>query len=182
MIVCAKAILYLWLSQISSQPYDYSKQAWLNCIPKGDCTRLVLWCQMTHRLIPIMAFCNLRMEPFFEPKPGVLLIGSKIYSWIGFQKKPFFLQENGIKMASAKWVHFVSVWICLSKYHSYDTVWLRPTLLLNKLLHDDVIKWKHFPRYWPFVRGIHRSPVNSPHKGQWRGALMFTLSCVWING
>ena len=31
--------------------------------------------------------------------------------------------------------------------------------------HDDVIKWKHFPRYWPFVRGIHRSPVNSPHKG-----------------
>ena len=32
--------------------------------------------------------------------------------------------------------------------------------------HDDVMKWKHFPRYWPFVRGIHRSPVNSPHKGQ----------------
>ena len=24
-------------------------------------------------------------------------------------------------------------------------------------LHDDVIKWKYFPRYWPFVRGIHRS-------------------------
>ena len=39
--------------------------------------------------------------------------------------------------------------------------------------HDDVIKWKHFPRYWRFVRGIHRWPVNSPHKGQWRGALMF---------
>ena len=25
--------------------------------------------------------------------------------------------------------------------------------------HDDVIEWKHFPRYWPFVREIHRSPV-----------------------
>ena len=48
--------------------------------------------------------------------------------------------------------------------------------------HDDVIKWKHFPRYWPFVRGIHRSPVNSPHKGQWRGALMFSLICVGLNG
>ena len=47
--------------------------------------------------------------------------------------------------------------------------------------HDDVIKWKHFPRYWPFVRGIHRSPVNSPHKGQWRGALIFSFICVWIN-
>ena len=52
----------------------------------------------------------------------------------------------------------------------------------RSLFHDDVIKWKHFPRYWPFVRGIHRSPVNSPHKGQWRGALMFTLISAWING
>ena len=49
------------------------------------------------------------------------------------------------------------------------------------LAHDDVIKWKHFPRYWPFVRGIHRSPVNSSHKGQWRGALMFFFICAWIN-
>ena len=49
-------------------------------------------------------------------------------------------------------------------------------------IHDDVIKWKHFPRYWPFVRGIHRFPVNSPHKGQWRGALSFSLICARING
>ena len=48
--------------------------------------------------------------------------------------------------------------------------------------HDDVIKWKHFPRYWPFVRGIHRSAVNSPHKGQWLGALMSPLICPWIDG
>ena len=33
----------------------------------------------------------------------------------------------------------------------------------NINLHDDVIKWKHFPRYWPFVRG------------------MFYLICAWIN-
>ena len=48
-------------------------------------------------------------------------------------------------------------------------------------LHDDVIKWKHFPRNWPFVREIHRSPVNFPHKGQWRGALMFSLIYAWMN-
>ena len=53
---------------------------------------------------------------------------------------------------------------------------------LNCGNHDDVVKWKHFPRYWPFVQGIHRSPVNSPHKGQWRRALMISLICVWING
>ena len=43
-------------------------------------------------------------------------------------------------------------------------------------------QWKHFPRYWPFVWGIHRSPVNSLHKDQWWGAWMFSLICVWING
>ena len=29
--------------------------------------------------------------------------------------------------------------------------------------------------------GVHRSPVNSPHGGQWRGALVFSLVCVWVN-
>ena len=47
--------------------------------------------------------------------------------------------------------------------------------------HDDVIKWKQFPRSWPFVRGIHLSPVNSPHKGQWCGALVFSLICAWTS-
>ena len=42
--------------------------------------------------------------------------------------------------------------------------------------HDDVIKWKHFPRYWPFGRGIY------PRKGQWRRALVFSLICAGING
>ena len=47
--------------------------------------------------------------------------------------------------------------------------------------YDDVIKWRHFPP-WPFVRVIHLSPVDSPHKGQWRGALMFPLICTRTNG
>ena len=47
---------------------------------------------------------------------------------------------------------------------------------------DEVIKWKHFPRYWSFVRGIHRSPVNSLHKGRWRGARMFSWIYTWISG
>ena len=32
--------------------------------------------------------------------------------------------------------------------------------IFNLPLYDDVIKWKHFPRYWPFVRG------NSPIPGE----------------
>ena len=38
------------------------------------------------------------------------------------------------------------------------TTWSSALLPLWKSTkHDDVIKWKHFPRYWPFVRGIHWS-------------------------
>ena len=45
--------------------------------------------------------------------------------------------------------------------------------------HDDIIKWKHFPHNWSFERKIHQSPVDSPHKGQWCGTLMFSFICAW---
>ena len=48
------------------------------------------------------------------------------------------------------------------------------------LFHDDVIKWKHFPRYWPFERGSHRGEF--PSQSQWCEALMFSLICVWTHG
>ena len=76
-------------------------------------------------------------------------------------------------------VSFVVTW---HKVLNIQCQWFESPQRLCFVTHDDVIKWKHFPRYWPFVRGIHRSLVNSPHKGQWRGALMFSLICVWING
>ena len=79
--------------------------------------------------------------------------------------------------------------LCFSGVNCFDTGchrlswWLpMPCCQTGTSPHDDVIKWKHFPRYWSFVRGIHQSQVISPHKGQWRGALMFSLICVWING
>ena len=57
-----------------------------------------------------------------------------------------------------------------------------PLCVFGNILHDDVIKWKHFPRYWPFVRGIHRSPVNSPHKARDAERWYFLWSPPWING
>ena len=41
------------------------------------------------------------------------------------------------------------------EYYAYNKERIRTEG--HALVHDDVIKWKHFPRYWPFVRGIHRS-------------------------
>ena len=92
--------------------------------------------------------------------------------------------------------YWISIFNCSSKYISskaflrlvvvrwwpiypYPSGWLH--WVLDNHTHDDVIKWKQFPRYWPFGRGIQRSPVNSSHKSQWRGALRFSLICAWIN-
>ena len=44
------------------------------------------------------------------------------------------------------------------------------SLIRDHFVHDDAIKWKHFPRHWSFVRGIHWSSLNSPN---WRRALIF---------
>ena len=73
---------------------------------------------------------------------------------------------------------------CLLEYNFLPLVYLPICLFTHvpRLIHDDVIKWKHFLRYCPFVRGIHRSPVISPDKGQWRGALMLSFICARING
>ena len=44
--------------------------------------------------------------------------------------------------------------------------WEAACLTWQPVLHHYYsIKWKHFPRYWPFVRGIHGSSVDSRHKG-----------------
>ena len=67
--------------------------------------------------------------------------------------------------------------LCIKTRCLFTTVMIAITdimLLRTGPFHDDVIKWRHFPRYWPFMRGIHRSPENSPHNGQWRGALVLS--------
>ena len=79
-----------------------------------------------------------------------------------------------------------TTWSKHSRSQSFNTPWYSCDIIVMltrriTIYHDDVIKWKNFPRYWPFVRGIHRSPVNSPHKGHWRGALILSLIFVWIN-
>ena len=71
-----------------------------------------------------------------------------------------------------------------SRWHQ-DMETLSALVAICAGMHDDVIIWNHFPHYWPFAWGIHWSLVNSPLKGQWHGALMFSLICAgtnnWVN-
>ena len=54
-------------------------------------------------------------------------------------------------------------------------------LILDDDLHEDFITWKRLPRYLPFARGIHRSPVDSPYKGQVARTFDVSLISAWIN-
>ena len=74
----------------------------------------------------------------------------------------------------------VRFWFCLSgsirlidlhwifrNYHYNDVIMSPMASHITSLtiVHSTVCSGPD--RYWPSVRGIHRSPVNSPHKGQW---------------
>ena len=76
---------------------------------------------------------------------------------------------------------FVTCRFCLKKFR-IKTVHCSDHACIFYFIHDNIIKWRHSPHYWPFVWGIHLSPVNCPHKGQWRGALMVSLIWAWTNG
>ena len=66
----------------------------------------------------------------------------------------------------------------------YFVIFIFQTWLLCRVTHwngnDKMITWwRHQMETFSALLAIC---VNSPHKGQWRGALMFSLICVWING
>ena len=126
----------------------------------------------------------------------VMWFANDIHSWLRHSWKSLanhltddqkiFIHGNAciilyIHMTNVK----ASTWFtCAQNYRLTD--WRQPSLIWRgkaasmsyRRVYDDVIKWKHFPRYWPFVRGIHLSPVTSPHKDQWRGVWCFLWSAT----
>ena len=96
----------------------------------------------------------------------------------GYTVKTKF-NSNVSKEVLLRCQHLVKAWL---KIAIHD--WL-PSLTCQPVSHK-VSCWRNqmeiFSQYWLFVRGIHRLPVNSPLKDQWRGALMFSLICAWSNG
>ena len=98
-----------------------------------------------------------------------------------------FTWNNDIFMTSPMLFLLMIFWVQL--WRSYDIFTTdTPCLTYDSetwgvfcKLHGGVIKWRHFPRYWPFVLGIPQSPANSCHKGQWRWAFMFSMIYAWIS-
>ena len=56
-------------------------------------------------------------------------------------------------------LHSTSIWQAAVDIRIITIIVRMPYLVWWVGCHDDVIKWKHFPHYLPFVQGIHRSRI-----------------------
>ena len=75
-----------------------------------------------------------------------------------------------IKIVVRFWAFLITFWaIMVSNLWNFAYILFELALhclvlgLVCKLWWSSHLPWR---RHWPFARGIHRSPVNSPHKGQ----------------
>ena len=147
---------------------------------RGIPTLLTHWGRLTH--ICVSRITNIgsdnglslgRHQTTIWTNVGILLIRTlgTNFSEILSEIHTFSFKKMHLKMSSAKWRPFCLDLNVLNRWCQALTIDHMECAVLQifrneyqtrnslKTIHDDVIKWKHFPRYWPFVRGNHRSPV-----------------------
>ena len=91
---------------------------------------------------------------------------------------PRFLSPYGV--TRPQWVKIVIVWNLAQKQLSLTFHRSRSATSMMTSSNGNIFRVTgHLCGEFIGPRWI---PVNSPHKGHWRGALMFSLICVWING
>ena len=128
-----------------------------------------------------------RRQAIIWPNAGILLLLTMgiNFSEILVEINTFSFTKMHLKISSVKWPLFrlglnvlrtTRCWAIFSSSPRENSLSHYPWAP-----HDDVIKWKHFPNYWPFVRGIHRSPVNSPQQRPVTRNFDFSLICTWTN-
>ena len=88
----------------------------------------------------------------------------------------FLVNDVTGDMLPTQWRHPCHSWLHDSTHHV-----TLPRHTKRTQQHDDVIKMETFSTLLALCAGNSPVPVNSPHKGQWRGALMFSLICARIN-
>ena len=116
-----------------------------------DCVLLILFCQCW---LPLFLISILSHSRWVELLPQYKI---DLPLWVFFA---FDARNHAVKC-----INVIKTW----------------TLYLELIcFHDNIIKWKYFLHYWPFVRGNHWSPLSSPHKGQWCCTVMFSLICICL--
>ena len=90
--------------------------------------------------------------------------------YLAFHFLGFAMYQTFMSLYSSTWNQYcmINVAFCIHDWNTdTTTTWWR---------HE----WKHSPRYWPFVCGIHRCPGSPRTKVS--DAWLFFFICNWING
>ena len=82
-------------------------------------------------------------------------------------KSPFVQVMAWRRQATSHWACQVWIWCSIDKQYFDNVEKLGKTTARGTWWRHQIETFS----IWPFVRGIHQSAVNSPHKGKWRGAL-----------
>ena len=93
----------------------------------------------------------------------------------------FVIALQALRPSTNEYIWRVSVNNSLTNCTATCTKWTRQNKTQKRLRMIASRNGKAFHITDPFLGGILRSPVNSPHKCQWCGALMFSLICLCIN-
>ena len=101
--------------------------------------------------------------------------------WCFFDVNPNNCWVN-TRMAGDLWRHDAGVTSLFCQGYSVNVFFTSGSIWCHRSMHYDVIKWKHFPSNWPFVRGIHRSRWIPHTKTSDAELWCFVFMCVWING
>ena len=83
---------------------------------------------------------------------------SRCWEKMNYTNRPMWLSsslQSSSSLGTSYSPAFLRAYLAVSVSNTNIRAWI---LLI--LYHNDVIKWKHYPRYWPFVRGIHWSELN----------------------
>ena len=127
-----------------------------------------LWGESTgHKLIPLAKATDAELWCLLWPMPEQKVEQIIEPQWFKMPSHPWWRhcktgqQSHGYALKSWK-VYMSYLWrLCHCHWHCH--IWETGR---EGNVYGNVIKWKHFARNWPFVRGIHLSQMDSPHKGQ----------------
>ena len=123
-----------------------------------------------------LIFCKAMSHFFYIVRCILHVLALKVYSiYYSYSSKQVVHYSYGGRSWYANYdmaERFIACQYMSQEKWQQKTQHLRPILL-----HDDIIKRKHFPHYWPFMWVT----CEFPHKDQWCGALMCSLICAWTN-
>ena len=140
--------------------------------------------QRTSYAESVFIFMSNRVFVCFQGKAGVRSRESQWYRWLNVHGTLDAEKE----LIMYRWIGVLlyktlrsSIWNQL--YKNADLPW---HMTSHSQLHQAPPWWRHqmetVSALLALCAGNSPVPVNSPLKGQCRGALMFSLICVWING